>query len=146
MKEMWVGYNDGCTMGLLLGHSAWQIDQPSNGSIWNSYSVQPVGPWMSYLFTDLGVEGVVVLWMPCYHLSSVCALSRWICFIQLAMINKFVLETKFKLTCWWNRPVPRPHCSRQASCPEFLFMQCNLITLLANLFGCHDHVIWNQET
>ena len=36
MKEMWVGYNVGCTMGFLLGHSAWQIDQfptcrPMNG-------------------------------------------------------------------------------------------------------------------
>ena len=27
MKEMWVGYNVGCTMGFLLAHSAWQIDQ-----------------------------------------------------------------------------------------------------------------------
>ena len=36
MKEMWVGYNVGCTMGFLMGHSAWQIDQfptcwPMNG-------------------------------------------------------------------------------------------------------------------
>ena len=36
MKKMWVGYNVGCTMGFLLGHSAWQIDQfptcwPMNG-------------------------------------------------------------------------------------------------------------------
>ena len=36
MKEMWVGYNVGCTMGFLLGHSAWQINQfpacwPMNG-------------------------------------------------------------------------------------------------------------------
>ena len=56
MKEMWVGYNVGCTMGLLLGHSAWQIDRPSNGLVWNSYSFQPIGPWMGYLFTDLGAE------------------------------------------------------------------------------------------
>ena len=33
---MWVGYNLGCTMGFLMGHSAWQIDQfptcwPMNG-------------------------------------------------------------------------------------------------------------------
>ena len=32
------------TMGLTLGHSAWQVDRPSNGS-------------------DLG--GVVILWTPC---------------------------------------------------------------------------------
>ena len=36
MKEMRVGYNLGCTMGFLMGHSAWQIDQfptcwPMNG-------------------------------------------------------------------------------------------------------------------
>ena len=46
MKEMWVEYNIGCTMGFLLTHSAWQIDQ-----------FQPVGPWMGYSFTDLGAEG-----------------------------------------------------------------------------------------
>ena len=57
MKGMWVGYDVGCTMGLTLGHGAWQIDQPSNGSIWNSYSFQPVGQRMGYSFTDLGAEG-----------------------------------------------------------------------------------------
>ena len=57
MKGMWVGYDVGCTMGLTLGHGAWQIDQPSNGSMWNSYSFQPVGQWMGYSFTDLGAEG-----------------------------------------------------------------------------------------
>ena len=31
MKGMWVGYDVGCTMGLTLGHGAWQIDWPSNG-------------------------------------------------------------------------------------------------------------------
>ena len=54
---MWVGYGVGCTMRLTLGHGAWQIDQPSNGSMWNSYSFQPVGQWMGYSFTDLGAEG-----------------------------------------------------------------------------------------
>ena len=54
---MWVGYDVGCTMGLTLGHSAWQIDWPSNGSTWNSYSFQPVGQWMGYSFTELGAEG-----------------------------------------------------------------------------------------
>ena len=57
MKEMRVGYNVGCTMGLLLGQSAWQIERPSNGSMWNSYSFQLVGPWMGYMFADLGAEG-----------------------------------------------------------------------------------------
>ena len=44
-------------MGLTLGYGAWQIDRPSNGSMWNSYSFQPVGQWMGYSFTDLGAEG-----------------------------------------------------------------------------------------
>ena len=46
-----------CTMELTLGHDAWQIDRTSNGSMWNSYSFQPVGQWMGYSFTDLGAEG-----------------------------------------------------------------------------------------
>ena len=57
MKEMQVGYNVGCTMGLLMGHNAWQIHWPSNGSMWNCFSFQPVGPWMGCPFTDLGAEG-----------------------------------------------------------------------------------------
>ena len=40
MKGMWVGYAVGCTMGLTLGHAAWQIDRQSNGSMWNFYSFQ----------------------------------------------------------------------------------------------------------
>ena len=35
LKEMWVGYFVRCTVGLLLGHSAWQIHWPSNGLMWN---------------------------------------------------------------------------------------------------------------
>ena len=57
MKRMWVGYDVGCTMGLTLDHGAWQIDWPSSGSTWKSYSFQPVGQWMGYSFTDLGAEG-----------------------------------------------------------------------------------------
>ena len=57
MKGMWVGYDIGCTMGLTCGHGAWQIDRQSSGSMWNSYSFQPVGQWISYSFTDLGAEG-----------------------------------------------------------------------------------------
>ena len=44
-------------MRLTLAHGAWQINQPSNESMWNSYSFQPVGHWMSYSHTDLGAEG-----------------------------------------------------------------------------------------
>ena len=57
MKGMWVVYDVGCTIGLTLGHGAWQIDRPSNGSMRNSYSLQPVGQWMGYSFTDHGAEG-----------------------------------------------------------------------------------------
>ena len=66
-KGMWVGYDVGCTMGLTLGHGAWQIDRPSNRSMWNSYSFQPVAQWMGYSFTDLGLRGVVVLWTACLN-------------------------------------------------------------------------------
>ena len=67
MEGEWAGYNVGCTMGLTLGHGTWQIDRPSNGSMWNSF--QPVGPWMGYSFTDLGAEGCcrslnALLWFP----------------------------------------------------------------------------------
>ena len=63
--EVWLTWNErgvswidvGCRIGLTLGHGAWQIDRPSNGSMWNSYSFQPVGQWMGYSFTDLGAEG-----------------------------------------------------------------------------------------
>ena len=44
-------------MGLILGHGAWQIDQPSDGSILNSYSFQPVGQRMGYSIADLRTEG-----------------------------------------------------------------------------------------
>ena len=71
MKEIWVGYNVGCTLGLLLGQSAWQIDWPSNGSMWNCYSFQPVGRWMGYLFTDLGAEGC------CHSLNAWFYLNVW---------------------------------------------------------------------
>ena len=48
-ERVWVGYDGGSTIGLILGRSAWQIDRPSNGSMWNSYSFQPDGP-MNGLF------------------------------------------------------------------------------------------------
>ena len=81
MKGMWVAYDVECTMGLTLGHGAWQIDLPSNGSMWNSYSFQPVGQWMGYSFTDLGAEGC------CRSLNAlfqddvklwICVLFQWL--------------------------------------------------------------------
>ena len=77
MKGMWVGYDVGCTMGLTCGHGAWQIDRQSNGSMWNSYSFQPVGQWMSYSFTDLGAEGC------CRSLN---ALLKWPCSANCGMV------------------------------------------------------------
>ena len=75
MKGMWVGYDVGCTMGLTLGHGAWQIYRPSNGSMWNSYSFQPVGQWMGYSFTDLGAEGCCSLSILLYWIGALASLG-----------------------------------------------------------------------
>ena len=86
MKGLWVGYDVGCTMGLTLCHSAWQIDWPSNGSMWNSYSFQPhepVGPWMGYSFTDLGSEGCCCLWTPCFNWYA----NNLICMANLLTVS-----------------------------------------------------------
>ena len=40
-------------------------DFTTNGSMWNSYSFQPVGQWMGTLSLIMGLRGVVVLWTPC---------------------------------------------------------------------------------
>ena len=53
---MRVRYNVWRTMGLLSGHITWQIYWLSNGSMWNCYSLQPLGPWMGCPFTDLGAK------------------------------------------------------------------------------------------
>ena len=55
----------GCELDMMLDAQwywpwavvAWQIDRPSNWSMWNSYSFQPVALWMGCSFTDLGAEG-----------------------------------------------------------------------------------------
>ena len=39
MKEMRVSYNVWCTMGFVVGQ---KIHWPSNGSVWNSHSFQPI--------------------------------------------------------------------------------------------------------
>ena len=65
IKEFWVGYNVVCTMGLLLGHSALQIDRPSNGSMWNSVS-NLLAHKRAIRSLIEGLRGVVVLWTPCY--------------------------------------------------------------------------------
>ena len=65
-------YDVGCTMELTLGHGAWLINQPSNGSLWNSYSFQPVGQWTGYSFTNLGAEGC------CHSLNALFDLY-WLC-------------------------------------------------------------------
>ena len=95
MKGMWVGYDVGCTMGLTCGQGAWQIDRQSNGSMWNSYSFQPVGQWMSYSFTDLGAEG--------------CCRS----------LNALLLSL-----CKGNPPVTSGFHSQRASNMSFLFVIC----------------------
>ena len=95
MKGMWVGYGVGCTMRLTLGHGAWQIDQPSNGSMWNSYSFQPVGQWMGYSFTDLGAEGC------CRSLNA-------LFYEKYDWSNHSMIECKFKKVNNWTTTTYAP--------------------------------------
>ena len=44
-----------CELDMMLDAQwDWPWAMPSYGSMWNSYSFQPVGQWMGYSFTDLG--------------------------------------------------------------------------------------------
>ena len=83
MKGMWVGYDVGCTVGLTLGHGAWQIDHPINGS----HSFQPVGQWMGYSFTDLGAEGC------CRSLNALFELYL----VVLVVTDKYMLHLRMLL-------------------------------------------------
>ena len=74
LKGMSVGYDVGCT--LTLGHNAWQIDRLSNGSVWNSYCFQPVGPWMGYSFTDL--RGVLSLSERLVLITATTPRDQWV--------------------------------------------------------------------
>ena len=87
MKGMWVGYDVGCTMVLTLGRGAWQINRPSNESMWNCYSFQPVAQWMGYSFTDLGLRGVVVLWTPCYDEYDITNSEKHVSWAQRSLQN-----------------------------------------------------------
>ena len=116
MKGMWVGYDAGCTMGLTLGHGAWQIDQPSNGSMWNSYSFQPVGQWMGYSFTDLGAEGC------CRSLNALLSHVLWyLTFLLQCMCNQKILSNCplcLSIQCLyqlWGQPLCY-HCVQVAAC------------------------------
>ena len=86
-REMWVGYRVEQVMGLLLGHSAWQIHWTNNGSMWNSYTFQPVGSWMGYSFTDLWG------WGCCRYLNAL--------FIKgiTGFCFAFCANVKFKIQC-----------------------------------------------
>ena len=69
--------------GLVLGPQCMAKNPPSNGSMWNSYSFQPVGPWMGYSFTDLGAEGccrslnVLFTMFPSYHHEIFRSYYQW---------------------------------------------------------------------
>ena len=78
MKGMRVGSD---VIRITLGHGAWQINRPSIGSMWNSYSLQPVGQWMGYSFTDLGAEGC------CRSLNALLT----VIFLEKASVNTFFL-------------------------------------------------------
>ena len=99
MKGMWVGYDVGCTMGLTLGHGAWQIDRPSYGSMWNCYSFQPVGQWMGYSFTDPEAEGC------CRSLNALLrSFMKEIIILQgvmVGLINSFTMKTKSTKLWFW---------------------------------------------
>ena len=85
-------------MGLLLGHGAWQIDLPSDGSMWNSCSFQPIGPWIGYSFTDLGAEGC------CRSLNAL--------FINVSFCRQFseVVQSMSSQVLWGWSVVWRENC------------------------------------
>ena len=89
IEGMWVGCDVGCTVGLTLGHGAWKIDRPSNGSIWDSYSFQLVGPWMGYSFTELGAEGC-------------CLSSTEHCTLDMADVGSLPKSNIHQLTNIWQ--------------------------------------------
>ena len=111
MKGMWVGYDVGCTMGLTLGHGTWQIDQPSNGSMWNSYSFQPVGQWMGYSFADLGAAGcccslnaLITMFPSSYHheiFRSYYLGQKW-CWCKRSRSKVNVTEVKTQHSRFWT--------------------------------------------
>ena len=103
------------TIGLTLDHGAWQKDRPSNGSMWNSYSFQPVGPWMGYSFTDLGAEGY------CRSLNALIPLSFVricipLCNVSVNNIDIFVRKVSYRF--WLVNSSYR-----------------NAITIVSNLWG-----------
>ena len=92
-------------MGLLFGHGAWQILWPNNRSMWNSYSFQRVGPWLGDLFPDIGAEGVVVLWKPCWYdyvANMPCSSVNWFNFSRekLSSAKSNVLTDQHELFCF----------------------------------------------
>ena len=128
MKGLSVRYDVGCTMGLTLGHGAWQIDRPSNGSMWNSYSFQPVGQGMGYSFSDLVAEGCcrslnallnLDLWNLVWECSLVCRLT-WFSFF--GKIQNFRILANFKRfrVCSWYKLCERDH---PAKCPCFIVLK-----------------------
>ena len=77
MEEMWVGYNIGCTMGFLLAHSAWQIDQfptcwPMNGLFVHLSRGWGVLSFSERLVLLVGMQaGLGLLWW------CMCEMVRW---------------------------------------------------------------------
>ena len=66
MKGMWVRYDVGCTMGLPLGHGAWQIDFQVMGQCETlTVSNLLAHEWAIHSLI-WRLRGVVVLWTPCY--------------------------------------------------------------------------------
>ena len=122
MKGMWVGYDVGCTMGLTCGHGAWQIDRQSSGSMWNSYSFQPVGQWMSYSFTDLGAEGC------CCSLNALLQI-----YTILALVTIFVSYDKSPLISTGNSNVTHYLGPYIYSCMSALWWHHRALYILLNI-------------
>ena len=100
MKEVWVGYNVGCTMGFFLAHSAWQIDQfptcwPMNGLFVHWSRVWGVLSFSERLvpYGNVNIEGniqshaVVLLMMSLW--------LKWLHFTQFAI--QFLHKASFDL-------------------------------------------------
>ena len=156
MKGMWVGYDVGCTMGWTLGHSAWQIDRPSNGSMWNSYSFQSVSPWMDYSFTDLGAVEEGQSWHPFIDLLKhtvvwggwdeffdtlqvACSLAWWIMTVSSGLLFYLCLEFVRLLTIYTHDFIPAGRDADRLPVQWRLLVGIRCITGLAGHQHCGEH-------
>ena len=108
---MWVGYNLGCTMGFLMGHSAWQIDQFPTCWPMNGLFVHWSRGWGVSSFSERLVHYVPIMlsswnfqeWLPMTEVMSMHKVkgrgqkSR----LQRSKPNLGIFGPWFHI-CWWN--------------------------------------------